>query len=111
MPIKISDLAAKVRHLTVDLGEGDQLTISYKPNALTLADEQALVDAQADGTATAKVADQLCKLLVLWDVVDEDDTPLPITPETMDTLPGAVLASVLTAIREDQSPNARNGRR
>ena len=111
MPIKLSELAAKVRHLTIDLGEGDKLTVSYKPNALTLADEQQLVDAQGTPEATALIAERLCRLLVLWDVVGEDDTPLPITPETMATLPGAVLASVLTAIREDQSPNARNGRR
>lgn len=111
MPIKLSDLAAKQRHLTVDLGDGMSVTVSYKPHALTLADEQELMEAQGTATATHLIAERLCRVLTIWDVMDDDDTPLPITPEVMGTLPGKFLADILTAIREDQSPNARNGRR
>lgn len=111
MPIKVSDLAAKTRPLTVDLGDGDKLQIVYRPHSVSLADNQALQEAQGTLGAQPAVAARLCKLLAEWDLVDGDGEPWPITQGGLLALPDVLLADILAAIQEDQSPNARNGRR
>lgn len=108
MPISIAALKSNTRTIEIDFGEGQVLTLSYRPNAFGVAmqnEERAL---QADGQPLAAMAASLVRLLASWDLTTDDGAPLPITRETLETECGLPLMRVMIdAIREDLLPNLK----
>lgn len=110
MPISIKDLAKETRDVKVALGDGQHLTVSYKPHWYTLAVEEELALLEGAGIHTAAA---FCKMVTAWDLVDEKGKPVPIDVKTIKELniPTRILADAIDAITDDMRPKemSRNG--
>ena len=111
MGLKLSDLAARVRNLTVDMEEGVTFNVVYKPHEMTLQDELLISNTEDTEERLRLVIGLLVRVLVSWDILGADGAPLAITPKTLGGLPTSVLLHVQTAIREDSGPKVKSGRR
>lgn len=107
MPLRLSQLRADMRSVTLDI-EGESLTITYRPSAITPEAEDQLRDLSGQARPGAALAELLANLIAGWDLFGDDEQPLPITPETLRRLPTAFLASAMQAIAEDIRPNGRS---
>jgi hypothetical protein len=105
----IKAISKRTRTVPVDLGDGDNLTVEYRPSAYTPEFEM-----KAQGSIDAKDRDALGKMLVDilidWDLFEDEaqKVKVPITVERLRTLPMIVLAPVLEAIGGDLSPNRKS---
>jgi hypothetical protein len=103
MPVSLKDLAKETRDVKVALGDGQHLTVSYKPHWYTLAieEELALLDGAGIHTAAA-----FCKMATAWDLVDDDGKAVAIDVETIKRLsiPTRILADAIDAITDDMRP-------
>ena len=68
----------------------EKLTPTYKAQLLKMADEQADLEAEVR---------MLADLIQTWDVLGEDDEPVPVTYEFLLQCPYAFLAAVAQAIQ------------
>ncbi len=96
MPISLSELQNNTRTITVDY-DGEKVTVVYKPGVLTPTASTEFVK--------STVVEQLEKLLVSWDVMDEKGKPLPVTTELLNQLPGRFLSHLALAVSGDMRPN------
>lgn len=108
MPVRLHHLQQDQRTFTMPVGD-DALTITYRPGAITPAAEAAMMEAAADRGSGAALGGMLRAALVAWDLLDDDDQPIPLTEEGMSAIPTAFLAEVVRALMEDLRPNARRG--
>jgi hypothetical protein len=108
--LKLSELAAPVQRLTVDY-YGSPVRIGYRPGVMTPLEEEKLAEARKAGETTDALVELMARLMVEWDVTDDDGAPLPITPETLMPFPSALLLRIMSAVQEDMLPNAGRGRR
>jgi len=122
MPIRLSDLGGKVRHVRVQW-EGEEVNVTYSPSANTTALQLALQQAAADDPVegTRRSIQLLTQILVGWDIMQEHsangngkekpDEPEPITEEFLHKLPASFVMAILEAINEEQNPNRRKSGR
>jgi hypothetical protein len=120
MPIRLSDLGGKVRHVRVQW-EGEEVNVTYSPSANTTALQLALQQAAADDPVegTRRSIQLLTQILVGWDIMKEPssngkehaDEPEPITEEFLHKLPASFVMAILESINEEQSPNRRKSGR
>lgn len=103
MPISIKDLALDTRDVVVHLGEGVDLTITYRPHWYTLAIEERLATLSGVGIHTASV---FCEMVIDWDLVDDKGKKVPITVEAIkaNNIPTRVLSMGIDAITDDMRP-------
>lgn len=105
----IKAIEKRTRTVDVDLGDGDHLTVTYRPSAYTPEFEmktQAAIDAK-DRDALGKM---LVDIVLDWDLYEDEaqKVKVPITVERLRTLPMLVLGPTLEAIGENLSPNRRS---
>ncbi len=114
MPLRVSHLVANQADIHLDFGDGDDLTITYRPglvNERTLAmlsigdisDAAQLTDMMARFNA------ELCRLIVRWDLTDDNDVVIPLTPEALSALPLVLRITLLTEIAKDLRVGELNG--
>jgi hypothetical protein len=118
MPIRLSDLGGKVRHVRVQW-EDVECNVTYSPSAnttaLQLALQQAAADDPVEGTRRSILL--LTQILVGWDIMkeqngkDKSDEPEPITEEFLHKLPASFVMAILERINEEQVPNRRKSGR
>lgn len=108
--MKLSQLRANVRRIVVDY-YGDTVDIAYRPAEMTPETEDALREAREANRVTDALVGLITRAVIEWDVIGDDDKPLPITPENVRPLPSAFLLHLMAAIQEDMVPNAMRGRR
>jgi len=86
-----------------ETGEGEVvINASYSLRAFAQAELEKLDDQQA--------IPFLARVLVDWDVTDDEGKPLPITEETLKLLPWPVLNDLFLAILEDAKEERRGKR-
>lgn len=105
---RLDELVELTRPLVVAFG-GVDLTLSYRPSAVTPRFQKAVAAAQRDGDLDALILDPLCRLIAEWDLTDEDGTPVALTPDALADLPVPVLVGLMTAIGEDMAPDPTRG--
>ena len=106
MAITLSQLKKNLKTLTVEI-DGDILTISYRPAAITPALWDELRSKEYDRNIHVDV---LSRALAGWDLLDDDGQPLPILESELMELPGDFLAAIYNQIMSDTySPKARSG--
>ena len=106
MPIRLSDLAAKTRTVTVDF-EGTPIEVTYLPGRMTMATQQRLQKSTElpAGKANRELATILAELVAGWDVTDDNGAPLPVTEELVRQLPLRFVTALTTELFEDINPN------
>jgi hypothetical protein len=129
MPITLMDLHRNTRTAALEY-DGETVEVEYRPSEYTPEVEDAMQQARRSGRPAMSRVEVLDKMLISWDVLDEESKPLVPTRELLLSLPTAFLSAVLSAITEDQrveredrknsgggsgrranSGNARNGTR
>lgn len=105
--MRLSDAVSPARPITVPF-VGDVLNVEYRPMSYT---PEQLDKMQADAAkakdpkaAVAGMVDQMLKLLVSWDLTQDDgSTPIPITAEGLRGVPLNVYTEVMRAVARDQT--------
>jgi len=109
MPVSVDQLAGKTRPLTVDLGDGDELKIVYRPSKAT-AEFEANVNRKVALNDVDAVGGAIVELLVEWDAFEDakQTKKVPLTAERLRTFPLFVLAAISDAVSQDLRPNRKS---
>ena len=103
MAIRLSDLTKETRKVSVNVGASEPLEIEYRTRAYTPELEESIIGAQE--RPAAALAQVLGKLIVAWNLVDDDGKPYPLDDAHFDKLPVQVMIAIFQAIAEDMRPN------
>jgi len=103
MAIRLSDLTKETRKISVNIGASEPLEIEYRARAYTAELEDNLTGAQEHPAAT--LAQILQRLVVSWNLVDDNDRPYPLDETHLGKLPVQVMIAIFQAIAEDMRPN------
>jgi hypothetical protein len=110
MPISLSRIAANTAHVTFAWDQ-DNITIIYRPGRVTekiFAELEAFNHLNADSLmeSFASLNDILVRLIVSWDVYEDDaqEQMFPLAPDRLRELPVLFRMEVLKAIMSDMRP-------
>lgn len=105
---KLTDLVADRATVAVPF-DGASLKVTYRPGAITPKVQAAVFKAQREQDVNAGLCQPLSKLLVRWDLTDDEGETVPTTAESLADLPAQLLMRVLEAITDDMAPNPPRG--
>lgn len=110
--MKLSAAVSPARPVTVHF-DGDDLHVEYRPTSYTPAEVVALqeatpttgkrMSAAAQREALDRTIETMLRLIVSWDLEDEDGRTIPLTREALRDVPLNVFHEVQRAIAEDQA--------
>src|SRR5258706_11229446 len=98
MPMRVSAINERRERFTLPWGDEDEVHVTYAAgrfDSMTQDDLSALQErfnalsavSEDDGDAEAKaktiIADLLCKFVIAWDVLGDDDAPFPLDAATI----------------------------
>lgn len=106
MPIKMSNVRNDKRTVKA-IYYGEECEVTYKPSEWTPAVQDEIRDAEN----TDQMCATICSMVTAWDILGEDDQPVPLDVEHVRQLPQPLLLAVVTACQEDMVPKSKNGRR
>jgi hypothetical protein len=104
MGVKVGTLAKRVEtaRMTVPGGEGEEdeyVNLEFRPGALTLGALSRLYEAAKADTFDPEAMEEMLKpILVSWDLLDDDGSPLPITREGLHKLPMEFVGELITVL-------------
>lgn len=110
MPVKLSHISAKCKHIKVTFDEGD-LNLEYYPNKITeetFVQLNALSEMKNDTISASfrKYNEALVGVLKSWDLLEDDGkTTIPLTADRMISIGIVIRGEILTAIMDDIRPN------
>ena len=113
MPIRFSDLARDTKGASIDVGGGDAIHFEFRHNLITPAYMHTLYALQAmDDASPAEqeaairaVCEQVARLVVEWDVLDEDDVSMyPLTVARLLDFPLVLLLRILNQCVAEMQP-------
>ena len=109
--MRISDAISPDTDLDVAFG-AQTLKVRYRPPSYTVAELETLVaEAATRGTDPMKIVDSMRRLLVSWDLVKDDDTPVDIaSDEDMRNVPTSIFIGIIRAVNADQSVGDAEGK-
>lgn len=102
MPVRLSELVNDSKTVAVSVGDFN-INISYRPNAITMPALLRL-DTMTDATAAEQVeimAEMLADFIGDWDILGDDDKPIPVNVETLKAMPYRLIMLIMDAIRSD----------
>lgn len=108
--MRLSELTAATRTIAVSYLTYT-LNVTYRPGVMTPDEDDRIQAARETNTATDALIDLMSRLLAAWDVVDDDDKPLPVTPALLRSMPSGLLLAIMAAVQADMVPNVMTGRR
>ena len=116
MPIKISELRKETRPATFTWEE-QTIHVEYRPGAVTAQMQMAAASMATIGNNADKVVEYLgdyvqamARLIASWDILDDEDKPLPVTPELVEALPLPFVYAMFGGIMSAYSPNAKSAK-
>ncbi len=101
MGLKLSKLKEKTLPLMIDLGDGDELNITYAPGKYTPDFLDKLQEAQLSGNLKESLVSSVLNLIESWDFIDDAGKVLPLNEEVMRFVPIPVISAISTAIGEN----------
>ncbi len=104
MPIRLFDLQNDRRTVEIPMA-GGVLHVTYRPNAINHRLAAAETTLRAEGDLYRLLSTSLLAAVVDWDLLGEDDQPLPVTQDVLDDLGVGVLQIINHAIARDLLPN------
>lgn len=102
--MKLSTVKSERKKLTCDFEDLGELNLVYIPGALTPEVEDEVVKALSEPGQGKFITQFLSELIESWDLLDDDDNPIPCTPEGLRPVPIPFLGNVLDKIKEDMNP-------
>ena len=101
--MKLRDLVKETKELKViyKTSQGDfVINLEYRPQAVTLG----FLDEMRDLENMDKLLYQIEKLVVKWDLQDDDDKVIPVTQEAVkkNEIPVYLLSSIIDSITKDR---------
>lgn len=102
MPVRLSELVNDSKTVSVSVGDFD-INISYRPNAITMPALLRL-DTMTNAPASEQVeimAEMLSGFIAGWDILGDDDKPIPVNVETLKAMPYRLIMLIMDAIRSD----------
>ncbi len=111
MGIKLADIKADRRQITVELDMGESpetgekvteaLVVVYRPSAYTANTELTLNSLRQSEWKSEMGLAFLEALVVSWDLEQDDGEPYPITKESLAELPSTFIAMVMYGVAGD----------
>lgn len=100
MGVRVSKLTLHVDEVAIKVGPDpeDVVNVSYRPGALTLGALERLQEMSNSGQHVESIAEMLKPILVTWDLLDENDNPLPIDYSGLSQVPIEFLGQLIDAI-------------
>lgn len=101
--MRLSELKAKGQRESAIVWGGAEVAFCYNPGNLTpevLDDWQKLAE-ETGVTTSAAIGRIMPQFVVWWDVLDENDQRLPVTPEVAATFPVSFLEAILDKAMEE----------
>ncbi len=98
--MRISQAVAEEKPLAVDF-KGATLNVVYRPLTYTVRE----MDALGESKDTERIIKTMLRLLVSWDLTDENDTPVPIETEPLRDVPTHIFTGIIKAVGKDQAPD------
>lgn len=102
MAIKKSSLETTAT-MTVEFGDVGNLNIVYRPRGFAYSEAQSLwsdLKGLSEQQQQARMSEALLRLVVSWDLMDDDGNQLPVTNEVVESLPLQFAIKVFTALAE-----------
>lgn len=113
MGVKVSTLAKKVEQARMVVGDDpdDVVNIEFRPGAITLGAMDKLAQAAAAASFDPAVfEDLLTPILVKWDLLDDDGTPLPIDRTGLHKLPLEFVGELITVLTTNSEIDEDSGK-
>lgn len=99
--MKISQATAEVKTCEAKFGEAT-LHFEYRPLTYTVEEMERM----QEGTPRAgAIVDSMLKLLVSWDLTDDDEQPIPLDEDALRKVPSHIFTGIMQAVGKDQTPS------
>lgn len=102
--MKLATLTSKTFATSIDFGEGEVLHFSYNPAKFTTRFYQEITHEDGKNNV-ADLAVFVNALVTEWDLQGEDGVTVPLTVDSLATLPLKFLGQIVEKINEDNNPN------
>jgi hypothetical protein len=111
MPVTVGKLAGDVEDMVLPVGDDpeDVVNIKYRPGALTL-DVADRLKTLGENEQIEVAAILLLPLLVEWDILNDDGTPLPLTREGLGKVPLVFLNRIADEMTNASRPSRDEGK-
>ena len=103
---KLQSIMKPMETLTVSFGT-ETLTVKYRPQYLTPEFEDKLKSLESDKEATSAFVELFCGIVAGWDLTNDEEQPIPITPEALKSVPYEILGNVMEKVQEAVVPNSK----
>lgn len=103
MAIRLSARRAIVKPLAIDV-DGETLNVQYRPGAFTPEFDRSARQLETSSDPETGLGAMFCSVVASWDLEGDDGQPVPLTPESLMTVPTDILIAVLGAMRKALSP-------
>lgn len=94
--LKISNIVRKEKTVTLDLGDGDELELTYNPYTFDKEFYEKLTAVEDD-----KLYHVVADNIKAWNIADDDGAVIPVTFEFVKTLPLALLQQMWVGVLKD----------
>ena len=94
---KLEALTRDTAKVSIPFGP-EKLTVEYRPGALTSALIAQLTNVDPEAEMAAAVLEPMSRLLVSWDLLYDDERPIPTTVDGLKRVPLTVLTTVAEAV-------------
>lgn len=113
MPISLSELRSKTKKGSL---YGGKLNFEYRLHGEgldRLAEQLDAADDEDKGVMLSANLDVFCGTLVSWDLIGDDDRPVPLTPDAIRAaqVPWDVITDIMTHVGENRNPQSRGRKR
>lgn len=106
MPLRVSQLKGKERTISVNVeGEEEPIRLTYNPGELTLEISDKIKESLEGGFEGDVAGIVLAPILVDWDLLRDDGSPLPCNADEIRRLPLQVLGLLMVGVAQDLRPD------
>jgi hypothetical protein len=95
---KLTDFTERTLDVVVDIA-GTKLNLVVRPFRWTIDEETQLLSSDNAADARTNLLAFFCSVVAEWDLTDDDEKVIPITPESLSDLPSILLQNVLEEVK------------
>jgi hypothetical protein len=102
LTVKLSDISNATKTIKVPL-DPEPITIEFRLGWFTPATGSRIVES---GNPIGTIAEILAAGIVSWDLADDKEKPLPISPASFDLMPNGLIELIYDTMRRESLPNS-----